>query len=39
VSRPVRGIFNGLAPVLGVMSLAFGIWYGLGVFELAPYGF
>jgi ABC-type nickel/cobalt efflux system permease component RcnA len=38
-SRPVRAAFNGVAPVLGVASLAFGIWYGLGALELAPYVF
>jgi high-affinity nickel permease len=38
-SRPVRSAFNGIAPVLGVASLAFGIWYGLGALELAPYVF
>jgi hypothetical protein len=36
-SRPVRAAFNGVAPILGVASLAFGIWYGLGALELAPY--
>ena len=38
-SRRVRSAFNGIAPVLGVASLAFGIWYGLGALELAPYVF
>jgi ABC-type nickel/cobalt efflux system permease component RcnA len=38
-ARPVRAAFNGVAPILGVASLAFGIWYGLGAFELAPYAF
>jgi ABC-type nickel/cobalt efflux system permease component RcnA len=37
--RPVRAAFNGAAPVLGLASLAFGIWYGLGALELAPYVF
>ncbi|MFN8187517.1 MAG: hypothetical protein U0R69_10620 [Gaiellales bacterium] len=39
VSRPVRGAFDRVAPVLGCLSLAFGIWYGLGALELAPYVF
>jgi hypothetical protein len=39
VSRPVRGAFNGIAPVLGCLSLGFGIWYGLGALNLAPYYF
>jgi high-affinity nickel permease len=38
-SRPVRSAFNGIAPVLGVASLAFGVWYGLGALDLAPYSF
>jgi hypothetical protein len=28
-----------LAPALGVTSLAFGIWYALGAWALAPYWF
>jgi ABC-type nickel/cobalt efflux system permease component RcnA len=35
----VRRAFNHLAPVLGVASLAFGIWYGLGAQGLLPYYF
>lgn len=38
-SRPIRAAFNGVAPVLGVASLAFGVWYGLGALHLAPYSF
>jgi high-affinity nickel permease len=38
-SRPVRAAFNGVAPVLGVASLAFGVWYGLSALNLAPYYF
>jgi high-affinity nickel-transport protein len=33
----VRGSFHRLAPVLGVASLAFGIWYALGAQGLVPY--
>jgi hypothetical protein len=39
VSRPLRSSFNGLAPVLGVSSLAFGIWYATAAWALAPYPF
>lgn len=38
-SAVARGSFNRLAPVLGVTSLAFGIWYGAAVWSLAPYPF
>ncbi|MCC6223802.1 MAG: hypothetical protein IT201_09985 [Thermoleophilia bacterium] len=38
-SRRVRPALHRVAPVLGVASLAFGIWYGLGALELAPYAF
>ncbi len=36
---PVRRSFERLAPVLGVSTLAFGVWYALGALELAPYVF
>jgi ABC-type nickel/cobalt efflux system permease component RcnA len=38
-SRPIRSAFNVIAPVLGVASLAFGLWYGLGALNVAPYYF
>jgi ABC-type nickel/cobalt efflux system permease component RcnA len=38
-SAPVRRSFHRLAPLLGVSSLAFGVWYGLGALSLAPYYF
>ncbi len=38
-SRPVRGAWNRVAPVLGLASLAFGCWYALGAFEVMPYLF
>lgn len=38
-SAPVRRSFARLAPVLGVSSLAFGVWYALGALSLAPYYF
>jgi hypothetical protein len=36
-SRPVRRAFNHIAPVLGFLSLAFGVWYGLSALGLTPY--
>jgi hypothetical protein len=36
---PVRNVFPRLAPVLGLMSLSFGIWYALGALNVAPYYF
>ncbi|MBA3413308.1 MAG: hypothetical protein H0T09_06420 [Actinobacteria bacterium] len=39
VSRPVRSAFNVVAPALGVLSLAFGIWYGSAAWGVAPYPF
>jgi ABC-type nickel/cobalt efflux system permease component RcnA len=39
VSRPVRAGFGGIAPLLGVASLAFGVWYGTAAWALAPYPF
>jgi len=40
LSRPsVQRGFHRIAPVLGVASLAFGIWYTLGAQGLAPYYF
>jgi hypothetical protein len=39
VSRPFRSAFSTIAPVLGLVSLAFGIWYGLSALELTPYYF
>ena len=33
----VRRSFNAIAPLLGVASFAFGIWYALGALKLAPY--
>lgn len=36
-SRRVRPALHRLAPLLGVGSLAFGVWYGLGALDLAPH--
>jgi high-affinity nickel permease len=35
----VRGGFHRIAPVLGVSSMAFGVWYVLGALSVAPYYF
>lgn len=37
VSRPLRTAFAGVAPVLGVAGLTFGIWYGTAAWVLIPY--
>lgn len=39
VTRRVRGVFGVVAPVLGMMSLAFGIWYGMAAWGAAWYPF
>jgi sulfite exporter TauE/SafE len=36
-SSVVRGSFNRLAPALGAVSVAFGVWYALGAQGLVPY--
>ena len=38
-SRPVAASFERIAPVLGLASLAFGVWYALGASSLVPYYF
>ena len=38
-SSRLQGSLSRLAPVLGFVSLAFGIWYALGALSLAPYAF
>jgi ABC-type nickel/cobalt efflux system permease component RcnA len=38
-SGPARRLFPRIAPVLGVTSLVFGLWYALGALNLAPYYF
>lgn len=35
----VRSSFHRIAPVLGVTSMAFGVWYALGALSYAPYYF
>ena len=39
VSRPVRSAYNVVAPALGAVSLAFGVWYGTAAWGWAPYPF
>jgi hypothetical protein len=39
VSRPVQAAFNGVAPAVGLASLAFGLWYASAAWALAPYPF
>jgi hypothetical protein len=36
---PVARNFDRVAPVLGVLSMAFGIWYALGALEIVTYPF
>jgi high-affinity nickel permease len=38
-SGPVQRVFSTVVPVLGMTSLAFGVWYAAAVWELAPYPF
>jgi hypothetical protein len=38
-ARPVAGTTATLAPVLGGLSLAFGLWYAAAVWAVAPYPF
>jgi cytochrome c biogenesis protein CcdA len=39
IARPVRATFATVAPALGALSLAFGIWYGAAAWSVAPYPF
>jgi ABC-type nickel/cobalt efflux system permease component RcnA len=39
VSRPVRRAWGGVAPALGLASLAFGVWYASAAWGLAAYPF
>jgi ABC-type nickel/cobalt efflux system permease component RcnA len=38
-ARPVAAASSRVAPVLGAMSLAFGVWYAAAAWALAPYPF
>lgn len=35
---PIMARFTAIAPVLGVASLLFGVWYALGAVQFVPYG-
>jgi hypothetical protein len=36
---PTRSVFAAMAPALGAVSLAFGLWYGAAAWNAAPYPF
>jgi cytochrome c biogenesis protein CcdA len=38
-SRPVRSVFGTIAPALGAVSLAFGVWYATAAWSVTPYPF
>jgi hypothetical protein len=38
-SRPAQRSFAQIAPALGALSFAFGLWYALGAQNLLPYYF
>lgn len=38
-TAPVRSSFARIAPVVGLASAAFGVWYALGALDVAPYYF
>jgi hypothetical protein len=35
----IHAAFPTVAPVLGLLSLSFGVWYALGALHMAPYYF
>ena len=39
VSAPVRAVFGSVAPALGALSLAFGLWYATAAWSITPYPF
>jgi High-affinity nickel-transport protein len=39
VTRPLSSTFGAVAPVLGTVSLAFGVWYATSAWSLTPYPF
>jgi hypothetical protein len=39
VARPLQAAFGTIAPALGAVSLAFGIWYATAAWSVAPYPF
>ena len=38
-ARPVRSAFGSIAPALGALSLAFGVWYATAAWSVSPYPF
>jgi hypothetical protein len=38
-ARPVVRASNTVIPALGILSLAFGVWYAAAAWALAPYPF
>lgn len=38
-TRPVRSVFGTVAPALGAVSLAFGVWYATAAWSVTPYPF
>jgi cytochrome c biogenesis protein CcdA len=38
-ARPVRGAFGAIAPALGALSVAFGVWYATAAWGVSPYPF
>jgi ABC-type nickel/cobalt efflux system permease component RcnA len=38
-SRPVAAAFGSVAPAIGAISLAFGVWYAAAAWSVAPYPF
>jgi hypothetical protein len=38
-ARPVRAAFGTIAPALGALSLAFGVWYATAAWSVSPYPF
>jgi hypothetical protein len=39
VTRPVRAVYGTVAPALGTLSLAFGVWYAGAAWGAFPYWF
>jgi cytochrome c biogenesis protein CcdA len=38
-ARPLRSIYGTIAPALGALSLAFGVWYATAAWSVSPYPF
>lgn len=39
LSRPLYAVIPGIVPVLGSLSLVFGLWYASAAWSLVPYPF